>query len=283
MIKITRGDEPQDLAAARARELPRARKYFVVDQNSEGFDFTAYKIAKVNLNDVTNGKCAYCESYYDATSPADVEHFRPKGAVEGAVSRTVPGYWWLAAVWSNLLPSCVRCNREEWQSLYDSSWVKVGKGERFPLYVEANRASNENEEAMETPLLLDPSIDQPTDFLKFEIVDQVCLATCLDETEITLSGLRARASIDVYGLNRRALVKDRTRYLLRARASLRKIELAMTEMDRLRVEGNATDFPEAIIADEIGQLRLFTNGDDRFTGMLKQFINPELERMGIAP
>lgn len=50
-------------------------------------------------------------------APLDVEHFRPKSEideVDPATFRpvpgrapTAPGYYWLAAAWSNLLPSCI--------------------------------------------------------------------------------------------------------------------------------------------------------------------------------
>ena len=34
-------------------------------------------------------KCAYCESAYDIVQPVDVEHYRPKGAVDGAEGHPV--------------------------------------------------------------------------------------------------------------------------------------------------------------------------------------------------
>ena len=60
-------------------------------------------------------KCAYCETPYAATQPVDVEHFRPKGEV--AEDKEHPGYYWLAASWENLFPSCIDFNRERTQQL----------------------------------------------------------------------------------------------------------------------------------------------------------------------
>ncbi|MGO4570173.1 hypothetical protein AB4Z52_35400 [Rhizobium sp. 2YAF20] len=283
MRKIDRGPEPQNLSNARAIELLKARKHFVDDKQLDGFKFTAYKIGKVALKGLTGGHCAYCEAYYDVTSPVDLEHFRPKGAIETATDRISPGYWWLAAVWENLLPSCIRCNREETQALYDGTLVKVGKGERFPIFDEADRASAENGEKSERPFLIDPAGEEPADYIKFVEENGYCIAKCVDESETTEDGQRARASIDIYGLNREGLVSDRSRQMLRAKASLRLLELAMAEFDRLGAAGQPTDFVELSITRETELLGSFTSGADRFTGMMRRLIFPELIRMGIAP
>ena len=68
------------------------------------------------------GKCAYCESLITNNQPGDVDHYRPKGRVMDANNKPVmittalgenphPGYYWLAYQFSNLLPSCIDCNR----------------------------------------------------------------------------------------------------------------------------------------------------------------------------
>ena len=90
-----------ELAANRQKVAAGKKRSFSVYSNPD---------VKAALADVFGGKCAYCESRYDRTQPVDVEHYRPKSEVKvGEVK--VGGYWWLAAVWSNLLPSCIDCNR----------------------------------------------------------------------------------------------------------------------------------------------------------------------------
>jgi hypothetical protein len=76
------------------------------------------------LNQWYYGKCAYCERFYKL----DVEHFRPKGEVrdENNVLLRATGYYWLGYEWSNLLPSCISCNREG------------GKNSKFPYVVGGN-------------------------------------------------------------------------------------------------------------------------------------------------
>src|SRR5690606_11272092 len=58
------------------------------------------QLAKTYLN-----KCAYCERL----EKADIEHYRPKKSVLGEAH---DGYYWLCYEWTNLLPSCVKCNRD---------------------------------------------------------------------------------------------------------------------------------------------------------------------------
>ena len=38
---------------------------------------------KAALEKLFYGKCAYCETFYSVQAPVDVEHYRPKSAVEG--------------------------------------------------------------------------------------------------------------------------------------------------------------------------------------------------------
>lgn len=64
------------------------------------------------LEAVFGAKCAYCESRFAHVTPKDIEHFRPKSAIENKDSPPLlPGYFWLAGEWTNLLVSCPDCNR----------------------------------------------------------------------------------------------------------------------------------------------------------------------------
>jgi uncharacterized protein (TIGR02646 family) len=83
------------------------------------------------LFDAFLGKCAYCEVQFVLDQTGDVEHFRPKAGVVDEHDQRVdhPGYYWLAYEWSNLLPSCSKCNR----LTKTKDGRRVGKGERFPV------------------------------------------------------------------------------------------------------------------------------------------------------
>lgn len=82
---------------------------------TKSFTFKVYKRPEIKqlLQDMFHGKCAYCETFYSAAQPMDVEHYRPKGAASADDSHD--GYWWLAMKWDNLLPSCIGCNRKRKQ------------------------------------------------------------------------------------------------------------------------------------------------------------------------
>ena len=109
----------------------------------------------------STGKCAYCESFYAGTQPVDVEHYRPKGKVDGMAGH--PGYWWLAGRWENLLPSCIDCNRKRRQKTPKAAdgllvtllengdfdrqdTLSTGKATAFPLAEGSPRALQEGDD-----------------------------------------------------------------------------------------------------------------------------------------
>lgn len=146
------------------------------------------------LLEMTGGTCAYCERELPehGADAAVLTHHRPTwGAVgsRGGVDRDA--YGWLAGVWTNLLPACADCVRL--------------KGTRFP--VRGPRATGPDELAEEEALLLDPVLDDPAEHLRFDTDGTVEAFTA-----------RGRASVDVLGLNRDALVTARAALVARLRA-----------------------------------------------------------------
>lgn len=174
-------------------ELDRAVAHYITDGKSGSYDFDRYRSADVKraLDEIFHGKCAYCESFYAKTQPVDVEHYRPKGKVDGDDDHR--GYWWLAMDWENLLPSCIDCNRKRGQrtprpdqqatmvALNDNSDFargkdfNTGKQSAFPLDTDSPRARWDDDAtkdidlARERRLLLDPTRDNPDDHLVFFI------------------------------------------------------------------------------------------------------------------
>ncbi|HEU0246381.1 MAG TPA: hypothetical protein VFR38_04775, partial [Gaiellaceae bacterium] len=124
----------------------------------EPFNFRAYKSVDVvrQLGLSFGGKCAYCEGAWEGTAPVDVEHWRPKGGYVADGRLKKPGYYWLAAEWLNLLPSCIDCNRERTQPFEDSPPHLAGKANKFPLPSEKRRANAVGRERFERPRLLHP-------------------------------------------------------------------------------------------------------------------------------
>src|SRR5690349_1720738 len=119
MIRVTRPAASPEILAALDLPLPdgrteleAARRYYATNPpHPPCYPFKRYRQYAVckALDELFHGKCAYCESVYRAVDALDIEHYRPKGGVTEDDDH--PGYWWLAGVWSNLLPSCPPCNQ----------------------------------------------------------------------------------------------------------------------------------------------------------------------------
>lgn len=254
-----------------AREYIEALEAKAADANGKAsrrkpkaYPFSVYKDASVKaaLESLFHGKCAYCESYFAGTQPVDVEHYRPKGAVEGIESHR--GYWWLAMRWDNLLPSCIDCNRRRvqkislppeeqinapgepsrlglaklgaYRDLDRTQSAKVGKASVFPLSDEKTRAFQPDQEANEARLLLDPTRDNPDDHLIFAVdrrhplslVYPRPLAEPAAGSGVAGSAM-GRMSIHYYGLNRLGLVQARTK-LLRDLEFLLQMSINLSEL-----------------------------------------------------
>ena len=195
------------------------------------FDFAVYKHEEIKkqLALLFHGKCAYCETFYPASAPVDIEHYRPKGAV--SEDSLHPGYWWLGMNWENLLPSCIDCNRRRKQRVVSGStslaelhangglgtttmtFTQSGKKDSFPLMPGSTHVHLETASlGSEKPLLLDPTQDDPKDHLHFHIDLKSPLGLILAGRP-GLTSERGATSIQIYGLNRLGLVQDRTRVL----------------------------------------------------------------------
>lgn len=183
--------ERADSATKKLRSDGRPRKFSGLYRDDE---------VRQRLESLFAEKCAFCEKSWD---DKEVEHFRPKGGV--VEDSEHQGYYWLAYTWSNLYPTCVRCN----QRRSDVSAPTTGKGNHFALADESKRARvpTDNLE-LEEPLLLDPCVDNPDEHLYIGITGRV--------EPLVDDNARARYTIDVFGLNRDYLVKARRDIFLRA-------------------------------------------------------------------
>ncbi|MER0498972.1 hypothetical protein ACSZN6_01355 [Aeromonas hydrophila] len=195
------------------REYLRAVAYYRTPQ-TKAYKFTKYKEADVitALNILFNNKCAYCEGKITNTGPIEVEHFRPKGKIKDVPNHQ--GYWWLADEWTNLLASCIDCNRNRTQILYSSqdgqqlsqSEKLSGKHDNFPISGQRATCANDDHN-LEDPLLIDPTCVDPGLHLDWKVIAQIPL--------VTSTTLYGKTSIDLYGLNRSKLVEERRELQLR--------------------------------------------------------------------
>ncbi len=135
MIHVERGDAPSDFfqyAASWMEEFEGENAQF-----STSMFWTKVRkrrrmkhYAKAIFN-AFKGKCAFCESKMSHVSPANIDHYRPKGD-----DRFVH----LMFDWNNWLLSCGTCN--------------TSKGDKFP-------------ECNGLPCLIDPTQEQPSEHIEF--------------------------------------------------------------------------------------------------------------------
>jgi uncharacterized protein (TIGR02646 family) len=249
-----------------AKEIAKAIAFFGKASNkNRAFPFAAYKNAKVkeSINEVFFFKCAYCESRYAATAPVDVEHWRPKAAVNANGRKQKPGYYWLAAKWNNLLASCIFCNRENKQTMPDNSTRTTGKGNNFPVADEAKRATKPGDEKKERPLLLNPYRDDPDKHLVFDD-DGIVRPYRAGNGRQSVKG---QTSIDVYGLLRRGLVQER--------ASIGKdIAARIERIENLCRANEDTPNPvlDQMIRQEMAGLKGLMEPDQPYSTMARQLI-----------
>lgn len=181
--------------------------------NNKNPEYKAYKDAKLVdlLLDTFHEKCGYCESRFPATSNEDIEHFRPKGRIDSAKGKLIPGYYWLGADLNNLLVSCSLCNRRQFHHTPEgTAEVKLGKEDLFPLRDESKRIRHHSKKLkVEEPfrLLINPCNEShPEKFFTFDENGKI--------TSATKSGKRhdmAMASIETFALQRKPLVDDRAK------------------------------------------------------------------------
>jgi len=155
------------------------------------------------LNQLYHNKCAYCEGQTNtAKFTSRIDHYRPKNGIKGVANHN--GYYWLGYEWTNLLPTCEKCN--------------INKSNQFPLKNgETSRISDNlqkegflfNNEFLienfviskiikEQRLLLNPEIDDVNKHLYF-----------LPTGEIKHLTEEGEKTIEVYGLNRSSLIYER--------------------------------------------------------------------------
>lgn len=236
MIFVERGDnEPPSLSSAAtiAQALAASDHYQNWVVGDPGFGaFTRYREYDVQqaLRALFHGKCAYCEKLIEKGG-AEVEHYRPKGAIEGCDH---PGYWWLALKWSNLLPTCPGCNKalkhhvvtadmtvaevEAMQAIEPRTLM--GKATQFPVGAPRLMAVADDHFA-EQPHLIDPTRTNPASELRWRHDADYSVV----EAALRVNGpsILGSETIRCVALNRLDLVQSRTAVLNRLKTNRTRI------------------------------------------------------------
>ncbi len=212
-------------------------------QTPSSTDFAdAWGQFKPHFAEAQHNKCGYCELEVIAGQPGDVEHYRPKAIITRLLARgteqmnsasvkgrkvkevSAVGFWWLAYDWDNYLLSCRTCN---------SPW----KVNLFP-FDEANPVVPPTEATPNTALLLNPfGPEDPIDHFMFDTIGAIAPR---DDSKF------ARATIDVCGLDRKALTQRRSKLAKRVHRKAQQLvdELNATPPDSKAVGRLAEDLVE---------------------------------------
>ncbi|MCP5096786.1 MAG: TIGR02646 family protein [Chloroflexi bacterium] len=200
MIKLTRTSKPEKLSQKQAswtQDLCEVREnYYQALARFENGELEtkpkrprakksryAHSQIKDQLKEIFGFKCAYCESPVAGSSHQHVEHFRPQSI-----------YPKLAYEWGNLLLACGICNSDN-------------KKAQFPLADGIQPSENKTDPCVmdnsDSNLLIDPCVDDPSEFFTFEDEFLVCIG----------KNIRATATKNVCNLNREYLLDQRRKYL----------------------------------------------------------------------
>jgi uncharacterized protein (TIGR02646 family) len=240
------------------------------------FDFKIYKNKELTeeLERFFGKKCAYCESRFAHITPKDIEHFRPKSEIKTDNGVLRPGYFWLACEWENLLISCPDCNRARSHEVPGQPVkITLGKATQFPLSDERkrirSRGSLTTEEAVR--LLINPCIDEPMEHLTFD--DQGLIRPRVDDQgNHSQMGL---TSINVYALQRKALVEERLRVIDQLKFQVKQLGALIRTHNKLTAFG-ASRIDLADNANQIREVRdniksMFVR-DQPYLAMLREWI-----------
>jgi len=289
MIKVDRKQVAKPTALDKKNkqgktETERAIEHYTsAASKGKKFEFKVYADAEVkdSLIKLFKEKCAYCESKFLHVYSGDVEHFRPKGEIEEATPDKKPGYYWLAADWDNLLLSCRNCNQKLTHSIYGVVSKKtMGKMNQFPLsnlskYV--RKHNNANGIADEEPyrLLLNPCIDNPEEHLEYGAEGIIRPRKDATGKEST----KGKTSIDVYVLQRVALVQMREKVLIEMQAQIQRVKEATKNYNDIIGSPDSVRifYFERILKRELERLKNFLNPEEEYVGMARQMVGEFLK------
>jgi uncharacterized protein (TIGR02646 family) len=238
------------------------------DQHTDSFPFEAYGKTAVRsaLETLFHDKCAYCESNISSTGDLQVEHYRPKNKVKLEEKWTENGYYWLAADWNNLFPSCVRCNQLRRYIDEHGKIITGGKGSYFPLIDETKRVlSPEVNIEQEEPLLIDPCVDNPAEHLCF-----------LEDGSVVHRSDKGRRSIEIYALFRPGLNNLRSMLYKEIKFLFIEIDIVIGKLSG----NNTTEFQDNInqIERYLLKLKEFTTENSLYSGFARQFIEEYIDQ-----
>jgi uncharacterized protein (TIGR02646 family) len=261
------------------------------------FDFWVYKqkAIRAELYRIFRGKCAYCEYEIGVRSDFDIEHFRPKKAVVDSTTGELkePGYYWLAADWNNLLPSCQYCNQEREHSVTikgKTGKYQLGKMNQFPLADESKRLSRPDQslkEEEEYRLLINPCVDYPEEHMYFVTHNKNKDEEMGSVMPISHSGApdpKGATSIIVYALNSKTLVDKRHQHINDLILLLKRLSDRAADYYAASIKKNNSEIEkkEQELRESIQELHGKLHPNAMFLGLTRQIIQEYDDRQEFA-
>jgi uncharacterized protein (TIGR02646 family) len=173
------------------------------------FDSNRWKAAKDELKKDSHDKCAYCEAPTSVVAYGDVEHFRPKSV-----------YWWLAYCYDNYLVSCQLCNQKFKGAKFPIAKTKLKPPVNIrktttdstissrapqltpdPLDIAAVSHFEADHDA-ERPYLVNPYLDDPSDFYAWDVDDTLRRVSLIATPGLADGDKYVKAAEEDLGLNR---------------------------------------------------------------------------------
>jgi hypothetical protein len=251
------------------KSLLEARRTFLATPGSK-FDFltsSMWSPAKPQLEAESNSKCGYCEVVARATAHCDVEHIRPKSK-----------YWWLALCYDNYVLACQICNQTHKGDTYPVAVALVEPvltGTATPADI-ANLvntlapdpiaddailrlAAYETSWRNEDPDLIHPYHENPETFFNWVADDVLAEVTVEPAAAGGRDHDRAKATIDILGLNRERL--RRLRY--QTYQTLNALCLTLQQ---------AALLPPALVAQVQASIQAAVMNASSFTGMSRHLV-----------
>lgn len=159
MIQVEKGAVPTALVTAQGEieaDLLEKKEKFK-------WETTHYsRPIKQELKDLYHNKCAFCEvklTEQDTEQKFTVEHFRPKTF-----------YWWLGNEWTNLFPTCWKCNNNKGDDFDLRYGTRRQVKEPIITHNQLDRAACKADAEhfiKEDAYFLHPEVDVPEDFFEF--------------------------------------------------------------------------------------------------------------------
>jgi len=215
------------------------------------------------LAELQNYKCATCETPLRRGKPgyeSYLHRFRPMNYTQGFDSKDISEdhYWWLTYEWENLYLICHSCQRF--------------KSNVFPVNGKRAAMKTPHQEILrrENPYLIDPCNEDPSQFFDFDLEKNEIIPkkiesypnfqTISDEfsAQIEANTQRAQATIQILGLNRGDLIKDR---------SIIATQIEQEHKDLLEANDNAT-----AVANEWNEI-LLGNSKKEHLAFRRAYVN----------